>query len=186
MMRAGIYRLVAGFLSTAPDVELLKAGGELIGDESELGKAIDRFAQACRAAEAAAVTDQFQELFIGLGRGELVPYGSYYLTGFLQEKPLARLRADMARHGIERDPSSTEPEDHIASELEMMAGFIDGAHGAVLSLVGQKAFFESHIGCWAPHFFRDLAATESSGLYSALGEVGRLFLAIEEDAFRMV
>jgi TorA maturation chaperone TorD len=185
LMRAGLYRLLAGFLSSAPASERLEAAGFLVGDTSGLGGAIDRFATACRATDSAAIADQYQDLFIGLGRGELIPYGSYYLTGFLQEKPLSRLRADMARLGIERNPDSAEPEDHIASECEMMAGFIDGAHGVVLPLAEQRAFFDSHMGSWAPYFFSDLAGTRTSALYAALGDVGRVFLAIEVDAFKM-
>jgi TorA maturation chaperone TorD len=184
-MRAGLYRLLAGFLSSAPDAGRLQAAGLLVGDTSALGAAVDRFATACRATDSAAAADHYQDLFVGLGRGELIPYGSYYLTGFLQEKPLSRLRADMARLGIERNPHSSEPEDHIAAECEMMAGFIDGAHGVVLPLAEQKRFYDSHVGCWAPYFFGDLAGTRTSALYAALGDVGRVFLAIEEDAFRM-
>ena len=132
------------------------------------------------------MAEEFQDLFIGLVRGELVPYGSYYLTGFLHEKPLAKLRRDMSRLGVEREQNVAEPEDHIASLCEMMAGFIDGSLGRPLALEEQKAFFSAHIGSWAPVLFRDMEAAKASILYATLGSVGRVFLEIEERAFAMV
>jgi TorA maturation chaperone TorD len=186
LLRARCYRLLARFLSAPPDVATLKAGAGLTGDDSDLGRAISAFARVCARAQPAMAAEEYQDLFIGLVRGELVPYGSYYLTGFLHEKPLAKLRQDMGRFGIERDENVAEPEDHIASLCEMMAGLIDGSLGRALSLEEQKAFFSAHIGCWAPVFFRDLETAKASVLYGALASVGREFLAIEEEAFAMV
>jgi TorA maturation chaperone TorD len=184
-LRAQLYRLLARFLSSSPDAATLKAGADLTGDNSELGKAITAFARVCARAQAAATADEYHDLFIGLARGELVPYGSYYLTGFLHEKPLAKLRQDMSRLGVERSDEVLDPEDHIASVCEMMAGFIDGSLGRALSLGEQKAFFSAHIGSWAPVLFRDMEAAKASVLYAALASVGRAFLAIEEEAFAM-
>ena len=115
-----------------------------------------------------------------------MPYGSYYLTGFLHEKPLAKLRQDMSRLGVVREQNVAEPEDHIASLCEMMAGFIDGSFGRALDLDEQKAFFAAHIDNWAPVLFRDMEAAKASILYATLGSVGRIFLQIEEGAFAMV
>lgn len=185
-LRAGIYRVLAAFLSRPADRRALDTGAQLIGDDTELGRAIDAFADACRAANPADVADEYQNLFIGLTRGEVLPYGSYYLTGFLHEKPLARLRQDMALLGIERDPSSSEPEDHIASLLDMMAGLIDGSFGEPLLPAEQKRFFETHIGSWVRIMFRDLEEAESAELYAAVGTVGRTFMEVELEAFRMV
>jgi TorA maturation chaperone TorD len=184
--RAQIYRLLAGLLSKPADAVMLQVTGGLLGDRSKLGRALDVLAAASRAALPADAANEFQTLFIGLGRGELVPYGSYYLTGFLQEKPLARLRADLGSLGIERDEASSEPEDHIAAVLEAMGGLIDGAFGPVLTLAAQKRFFDQHIGSWAGHFFRDLEASPTSKLYAAVGAAGKAFLEVEEEAFRMI
>ena len=144
-------------------------------------------ALADRAAEANAssLAEQYQTLFIGLGRGELIPYGSYYMTGFLHEKPLARLRQDMADLGLARTDQTCEPEDHISSELELMAGFIDGGHGVPLTTERQRAFFEAHVAPWATHFFTDLERNRTSGFYAAVGAVGRMFMDIENEAFAM-
>jgi TorA maturation chaperone TorD len=184
-LRAQLYRLLALFLSSPPTQLTLKLGADLTGDDSELGRAIAAFARVCARADAASVSEEYHQLFIGLVRGELVPFGSYYLTGFLHEKPLAKLRQDMGRIGVARQEGVAEPEDHIASLCEMMAGFIDGSLGHALSLEEQKAFFATHIGNWAPVFFRDLEVANASVLYAALGSVGRAFLAIEEGAFAM-
>jgi TorA maturation chaperone TorD len=186
LLRAQCYRLLARFLSSPPTAADLAAGAQLSGDESDLGRAISAFARVCAGSQAAAVAEEYQDLFIGLVRGELIPYGSYYLTGFLHEKPLAKLRQDMSRLGVQRNDSVAEPEDHIASLCEMMAGFIDGSFGRALALDEQKAFFGAHIGNWAPVLFRDMEAAKASVLYATLGSVGRVFFEIEEGAFAMV
>ncbi len=185
-LRAQLYRLLADFLSKPPTKDRLALGAGLAGDGTPFGRRIDRFAQACRATTQSAEDRAFQDLFVGLGRGELVPYGSYYLTGFLQEKPLARLRQDMARLGIARAPDHADPEDHIASVLEMMAGIVDGGLGDAPGLRVQHAFYKDHIASWAPVFFRDLEAVTASALYAALGGLGRGFLEIEDAAFAMI
>ena len=184
-LRADVYRLLARSLSRAPTADQLAELSGLKGGAGPFGSAVQTLASVAAASSASTVAAEYQTLFIGLGRGELVPYGSYYLTGFLQEKPLAKLRQDMKRLGIKRDAAVSDPEDHIASELEMMAGLVDGAFGAALPVEQQRAFFESHIGSWAPVFFRDLERAEASVLYSALGSVGRVFLDIEDAAFAM-
>jgi TorA maturation chaperone TorD len=186
LLRAQCYRLLARFLSSPPTAATLKVGADLTGDDSDLGRAISAFAHVCGRSQAAAVAEEYHDLFIGLARGELIPYGSYYLTGFLHEKPLAKLRQDMSWLGVQRNDSVAEPEDHIASLCEMMAGFIDGSFGRALALDEQKAFFAAHVGNWAPVLFRDMEAAKASILYATLGSVGRVFLEIEGGAFAMV
>lgn len=185
-LRSRFYGLFADILSDAPEADLLAKCASLSGDDSQLGKAITTFAHVCARSNVAVVAREYHDLFIGVGRGELMPYGSYYLTGFLQEKPLARLRQDMERLGLERDPDVSDPEDHISALCEMMAGFIDGTYGEPLSLSEQKTFYDSHVGSWAGHFFDDLQTAKTSELYGALGAVGLAFLAIEEESLRMI
>ncbi len=158
----------------------------LTGDTTPLGLAVGELAGKCRVADPTACAEEYQALFIGLGRGEVVPFASYYLTGFLQEKPLAKLRQDMERLGVERDPGVTEPEDHIASILEMMGGLIDGSFGEPLPLDQQKVLYERHLGSWAAYFFRDLEAAASADLYAAVAVIGSAFMQIEDEAFMMV
>ena len=142
-------------------------------------------ARCADTATSDAVEREYHALFIGLGRGELLPYASFYLTGFLHEKPLADLRRDMAGHGLARAANSHEPEDHIASLMEMMGGMIAGRFRGT-SLAAQKRFFDTHIDIWAPHFFSDLEAVDSAAFYPAVGALGSAFMAVERDAFRML
>jgi TorA maturation chaperone TorD len=186
LLRAQFYRLLAHFLSSPPSPADLQAAAALKGDATDLGRSVAAFAEACARSAPTNVAREFHDLFIGLTRGELVPYGSYYLTGFLNEKPLAKLRQDMARFGIERSRGLGDPEDHIASLCEMMAAFIDGSLGRGLALEEQKAFFKRHIAAWAPVLFRDMEAAATSLLYARLGSIGRAFLEVEEGAFAMV
>jgi TorA maturation chaperone TorD len=184
-VRAQLYRLLARLLArpaTQADIDLVAGIG---GDETDLGRALADLSRIAARVDTNEVDREYHDLFIGLGRGEVVPFGSYYLTGFLHEKPLARLRDDMARLGIERDPAVKEPEDHIAAELDMMAGLIVGDYGEPAELSQQKSFFAEHIGAWAPHLFRDLEKARSSAFYGAVGGVGRVFMGIEEAAFSM-
>ena len=183
--RANLYRLLSHLLSGAPTAGDLAVVANLNADEaSPLGRAAVALAEVARQTTAEAEAEAFQTLFIGLGRGLFLPYGSYYLTGFLHEKPLARLRQDMAALGIEAASDVSEPEDHVASVLEMMAGLIDGTFGAQ-STDAEPAFYKAHVGSWAAHFFRDLAGSEPSRFYAALGTLGCEFMEIEERALRL-
>lgn len=186
VFRAGVYRLLGSLLGGVPDDDGLLALATLTGDVTPLGQTVGRLAHLAGRTSPAAIAEEYQTLFIGLGRGEVVPFASYYLTGFLQEKPLARLRQDMEALGIERDPDVSEPEDHVSSIFEMMAGLIDGTFGDPLSLSAQKALYERHVASWAAYFFRDLEAAPSSVFYAAVAAVGATFIQIEDEAFRMV
>ncbi len=184
-MRADIYGLLATLLSAPPDAATLRQLTTLSGDASPLGAAVTALAKVAAQTEPAAAAREYNALFIGLGRGELVPYASFYLTGFLHEKPLAVLRGHMRQLGIARAETTRDPEDHIASLCEMMAGLIRGDYGAALSVADQDAFFNTHIAPWAGHFFADLEGASGSLLYAPVGAIGRAFLDIEFEAFRM-
>jgi len=184
--RAQLYSLLARLLAAPPDAELLAALQGLVGDGSELGEAFAELARAATATTAARVAEEYQDLFIGLGRGELLPYGSFYLTGFLQEKPLAELRADLARLGIARVPEVKEPEDHIAALCEVMAGLIDGGFGERQALAVQRGLFDKHVAPWAGRFFGDLETAGTADFYRRVGRVGALFMGIETTAFAMI
>src|SRR2546421_2516151 len=123
--RAREYALLATLLARAPDQVLLDRIASLRGDASPLGLAHIGLAEAARQTSAERAEREYFDLFIGLGRGELLPYGSYYLTGFLHERPLARLRESLAQLGIERAAGKAEPEDHAAILCEIMAGASD-------------------------------------------------------------
>ena len=185
LLRADLYAMLAQLLARSPSSSLLENAAALSGDGSDLGNAISELGAAARATDAESVEREYTALFIGLGRGELLPYASYYLTGFLNEKPLARLRGHMAQLGIARSDDVKEPEDHIATLCEIMAGLIRGTYGDPLSVEDQHAFFNTHVGTWAGHFFKDLEAAEGSVFYAPIGKIGRAFMEIEIEAFRM-
>lgn len=184
-LRAHPYQLLARLLAGPADAPLLRLASGFTGDDTEFGRALGSLAERAGQTTPEAASREYHDLFIGIGRGELVPYASYYLTGFLNEKPLAKLRSDMARLGIARAEDVKEPEDHIAALCEMMAGLITGAFGAPLELPAQRAFFERHLAAWAPVFFADLEKAEAAWLYAPVGTLGRVFMGIERTAFAM-
>src|SRR5579884_2800594 len=129
LQRAGLYRVIARLLLAPPDAALLARLAAFGGTDTPLGRTLADLGQAAAMTDAAVAGTEYHDLFIGLTRGELLPYGSYYLTGFLHEKPLAELRGSLAALGIARAPGVSEPEDHAGSLCEVMAGLIDGAYG---------------------------------------------------------
>ncbi|NVK62871.1 MAG: molecular chaperone TorD family protein [Rhodobacteraceae bacterium] len=184
-LRADLYNFLGLLLSNPPDRMLLDQTAGLQGDDSELGRGITTLSKLARLTKPATVQSEFNRLFIGLGRGELLPYASYYLTGFLNEKPLAALRQDMTARGLSRADNVFEPEDNIASLMEMMGAMIVGRFGTPATLGQQRDFFNRHIAPWAGHFFADLEGAKNSVFYVPVGTVGRCFMAIESEAFRM-
>lgn len=185
LLRADMYDFLAALLARPPSRDLLDRIAALQGDETPIGEATTALARVARATTEMSARREYNALFIGLGRGELLPFASYYMTGFLNEKPLARLRQDMRRLCMARAENVFEPEDNIASLCEMMAGLIRGRFGDPADLETQKTFFSAHISPWAEHFFSDLERADSSVLYAPVGKLGRLFTEIEREAFRM-
>ena len=145
-LRADQYQLLAGFLAAPPEAGLLQVASAFAGDDTEYGRALAELADRAGRTTPAAASREYHDLFIGIGRGELIPYASYYRTGFLNEKPLAQLRGDMARLGIARAETVKEPEDHISALCEMMAGLITGAFGAPLDLAAQRTLLRQPSG----------------------------------------
>ena len=184
-LRADLYNFLGVILSGPPDEMLLGQTAGLQGDSTDLGQAVSTLAKMARITKPRTVESEYNRLFIGLGRGELLPYASYYLTGFLNEKPLSLLRQDMTAQGLARAQNVFEPEDNIASLMEMMGAMIVGRFGRPADLNTQKTFFNKHIGPWAGHFFSDLEGAKNSVFYAPVGTVGRLFMDVEAEAFRM-
>jgi TorA maturation chaperone TorD len=181
--RAQEYALLSALLARAPDQALLDRLGALRGDPTPLGLAHAALAEAASRTNTERVEREYFDLFIGLGRGELLPYGSYYLTGFLHERPLARLRHSLARLGIERVEGQAEPEDHAAILCEIMAGLagrrLPAPPGA------DRELFEEHLAPWIGRFFTDLERAEAADFYRRVGALGRTFVDIETEAFAL-
>jgi TorA maturation chaperone TorD len=181
--RAQEYMLLAALLARAPDQTLLDRLSALRGDASPLGVAHAALAEAASSTDAGRVEREYFDLFIGLGRGELLPYGSYYQSGFLHERPLARLRADLSRLGIERVEGQCEPEDHAAILCEIMAGLISRQLSAEPG--ADRALFEKHLAPWIGRFFSDLEQADAANFYRRIGTLGRVFMEIEAEALAL-
>lgn len=181
--RARQYGLLAVLLARAPDANLLARLARLHGGASPLGLAHAALAEAASAATVERVEREFFDLFIGIGRGELLPYASYYLTGFLHQRPLARVRADLEKLGIERANAQAEPEDHAALLCDVMAGFAEGRFQAAPG--ADRDFFEKHLAPWIDRFFADVEEARAAQFYRHVGRLGRVFVAVESEAFTL-
>jgi TorA maturation chaperone TorD len=182
--RAQEYALLGALLSYAPSNALLSQIAQLRDDATPLGRAHAAVAEAASIAVAGEVEREYFDLFVGLARGELLPYASYYLTGFLNERPLSRLRDDLAALGIERAENNFEPEDHAATLCEIMAGLAIGRFPAPPE--AQRAFFEKHVAPWMGRLFTDMESATNAKFYRPVGTLGRLFLEIEAKALTFV
>jgi len=184
--RAGTWRFLARVLRAAPDADLLATLGALDGIDAAQGPVAMGWELLRRAAldsEERTVADEYFTLFIGVGRGELVPFGSWYLTGFLMEKPVALLRRDLARLGIEREPGVVESEDHAAALAETMAILI--RNGDEIALAEQRAFFQTHLAPWMPRFFQDMQRAPAADFYRPVGFFGESVLTFETSLLDM-
>jgi TorA maturation chaperone TorD len=181
--RAQEYALLSALLMRAPNAALLARLGALRCDASPLGVAHAALADVASTTSTERVDREFFDLFIGLGRGELMPYSSYYLTGFLHDRPLARLRDDLAVLGIEREQGNAEPEDHAGILCEIMAGLAGGRFGAPKG--SDREMFEKHLAPWIGRFFADVERAETANFYRRVGTLGRVLIEIETEAFAL-
>ena len=182
--RSSMYKTLAGLLTAAPDNDVLQQVSVFSAveqDVDDMSLAMSTLGLAAQASDAASVDDEFHALFIGLGRGELMPYASWYLTGFLMEKPLSSLRDDLAVLGFARSDKVHEPEDHIAALCEVMAMMIDEK----FSLQQQGDFFSKHMSNWPDHFFTDLSQADAAVFYRSVGRLGQAFCAFEKQYLTM-
>ena len=184
-IRSDMYSFLAGVLQREPSEDLINGYSNLNGDETNLGEAFSILSNLSKKISVSDIRNEYQNLFIGVGRGELLPFGSFYITGFLHDKPLASIRRDLNAIGIQRGSEFKEPEDHIACLCEVMSGMILGEYGKYFSVSEQRSFFKKHIQPWAEHFFTDLEGAKSAIFYSPVGTIGKFFMKIEEEAFAM-
>jgi len=179
-MRADVYRLLGVLLAGPPDAALLDLLRGIEPDAAEEDGAMTGAWRSLRAAaeraDPASLEEEYFNLFIGLGRGELVPYASYYLNGFLMEKALAELRGELAGLGIRRREGVAEPEDHVAAVCEVMGVIISDSG---LQLDNQSQFFKNFVDSWVGLFFADLGTAEKADFYRAVASLGAAFVAVE-------
>ena len=183
LARAQEYALLAALLTRAPDAAFLQRLATLRGDPTPLGVAHVALAEAAGNTVANKIEREFFNLFIGIGRGELMPYGSYYIAGFLHERPLARLREDLAALGIERAEGKYESEDHAAILCEIMSGMAGGQFPVPAD--ADRQLFKRHLAPWIGRFFADLERADDADFYRRVGTLGRVFIDIESEAFAL-
>ena len=184
--RADVYRLLGALLAGPPTAALLgmlrnitPAADAVL--EMPMTTAWQQLKVAAEQVTPDRIEEEYFNLFIGMGRGELVPYASYYVHGLLMEKTLAALRSELGELGITRRNGVAEPEDHVAAICEIMGMNISG-HRLHLR---QKAFFDSYIDPWMGRFFDDLGAAESADFYRSVALLGQQFLTVERQYFSL-
>ena len=184
--RADLYGLLATLYAAPPSQDLIDTIASARSEgEGVLEQAWASLVRTCREADAEAVRDEYESLFIGVGKPEVMLYGSYYLSGFLMEKPLAALRTDLAQLGLERDASVTESEDHIAMLCEVMRYLIASDEIAPAGIAEQKRFFATHMQPWVVQMCEATAAHPESRFYRVVTGLARTFFEVEMQAFDM-
>ncbi|HLQ86173.1 MAG TPA: molecular chaperone TorD family protein [Salinisphaeraceae bacterium] len=181
--RIELYALLAILLRQPPNAELLASLAAITlpaaaADEPELTSAWRRLQAAAQKADPAAVNDEFHDLFIGMGRGEVLPYASWYVAGFLMDRPLVALRSDLARLGITRSDDNKDPEDHAAALCETMALLADPLDG--VNTQEQRQFLLMHMAPWLGRLWADITNASSADFYRAVAALGAAFFAVEQ------
>ena len=183
-LRADMYSFLASLLRAEPSADLVKQLTLLESDDTPIGKAIKILKKLASSLDLPSIRDEYVGIFIGVGRGEILPFASYYLTGFLKDKPLAKLRGDMQEIGIAVS-SGIDTEDHIATLFDIMAGLILGKFNRKFSIGEQRDFFNKHLAPWVDLLMRDIEASKIAVFYAPVGTIGREFIEIERSSFKM-
>ncbi len=187
-LRASYYYLLSRFLCSPPSTELLSniaALGNSEPDESSgFAIALSQLSSAAaQASDLEALDDEYHALFVGLGRGELLPYASWYSTGMLMDKPLSLVREDLKALGMERVADNKEPEDHIAALFDIMGMMIES--GDEFQFKAQQTFFDRHLRSWVRRFFKDLQNARTAKFYKNVGKFGLEFADFEAEYLSM-
>lgn len=188
--RAEVYGLLAALYYAAPSEALYDnlcvAATEAPAAGAVLESSWSELVAAARGQNLAEITREFDALFGGVSRPEVYLYGSHYLSGFLNEKPLAALRGDIAVLGLARDDAMLETEDHVAYLCEVMRYLIAGDDVAVANLTRQREFFTRHVQTWMPQMCEALAAHPKARFYRALADFTQAFVSVEAQGFDML
>ena len=190
LARAELYGLLARLWLAPPDAELLQQFKVAVTEAPESGGHLEApwqaLVAALRATTPAAAAAEHEALFIGIGKPEIFAYGSFHLSGFLNEKPLAVLRSDLAELGLTRDAQTMETEDHIAYEFEVMRYLIAGDDVAVCNLERQRRFFRAHVQSWVERLCDSVAAHPRAEVWRAVAGFTREFVAVETQGFDLL
>jgi TorA maturation chaperone TorD len=183
LARSREYSLLSTLLLRSPDKPLLDRLGQLEGDGSPIGLAHSALAEVSRRLTPDQIAREYFELFVGVGRGELVPYASFYLTGSLYGRPLAALRHSLQRLGIERSSETDDPEDHAGILCEILVKLINGSIPAPPE--ASREFFVEYLAPWMGRLFGDLEHAKSADFYARIGVLGRILVDLEIEALKL-
>ena len=188
--RAELYGLLARLWLAPPDADLLAQFQIAITEAPEPGGFLEAPWQALvaemRAASVASAAAEFAALFQGVGKPEVFPYASFFLAGFVNEKPLAQLRTDLAALGLTRDTAQFETEDHVSYVLEVMRYLIAGDDAAAGSLEQQRRFFRAHVQTWIEPLCQAVDAQPAARLWRAVAAMTLAFVQVETQAFDLI
>lgn len=183
-LRADIYHLLAALFRSSPNNELIRFLAN-IDIEPTTNNAMAQAWYALKLAASQASTEQLEDeyfaVFLGVGCGEILPYGSWFISGSLLDKPLALLRQDLKQLGYERNDNIAEPEDHIAALLEVMGLLITQAPS-----YRQLAFYQRHMESWINRFCDDLAKAPSAIFYNKVAQLAKAFFELETIEFEQL
>lgn len=184
--RADLYGLLAALFYAPPSPQLLQTIAAAVTEgDSVLQQAWSQLAAACAQADPQQVRDEYEALFVGVGKPELMLYGSYYLSGFLMEKPLAALRDDLADLGLQRNEKMSESEDHVAALCEVMRYLIASDDITHTNIATQKKFFATHMQAWVGTMCDQIVQHPKAKFYPAVANLAKAFFEVEMQAFDM-
>ncbi len=190
LARAELYGLLARLWLAPPDDALLEQFRVAVTEAPHSGGWLEApwhdLVAALRGTSAARAADEFAALFQSVGKPEVFAYGSFYLTGFLNEKPLAQLRSDLAALGLGRDDQSLETEDHVAYLFEVMRYLIAGDDVAVCNLEQQRRFFRAHLQPWVESLCEATLAHPRADIWRAVAAFTREFMLVETQGFDLL
>ncbi|HET9822306.1 MAG TPA: molecular chaperone TorD family protein [Burkholderiaceae bacterium] len=188
--RAELYGLLSRLWIAPPDAALREQFGVAVTEAPQPGGFLEApwqaLVAALRATPLEAAVDEYEALFGGVGKPEVLLYGSFYLAGFLNEKPLAALRGDLAALGLARDETRAETEDHVAIVFEVMRWLIAGDDVLVCNLEQQQRFFRTHVQTWVERMAEAVEAHPRAALYRELAAFTRAFVQVETQGFDML
>ena len=188
--RSELYGLLALLYFAPPSAEVLTQLRVAATDAPAAGALLEAPWRAlvglARELSVQGIQSEYDALFGGIGKPDVYLYASYYLSGFLNEKPLARLRTDLARLGLARDENMAEIEDHIACLCEVMRYLIAGDDAARADLPKQREFLVHHLQPWVSMLCEAIESHPKARFYAALAVLTREFMAVEEQAFDML
>jgi TorA maturation chaperone TorD len=189
--RAELYGLIAELFYAPPRAELLAQLRVAATDAPAAGGFLEepwrQLVGVSRAMDDAQIQKEHDALFGGVGKPEVYVYGSHFLTGFLNEKPLAQLRTDLAALGLTRDTATmSETEDHVAYVFEVMRFLVAGEDVSVSNLTQQAKFFAAHVQTWLPALCDAVQAHPRARFYAALAELTRAFVSVEAQGFDLL